>query len=69
MKRWSGKLSEEVENIDVDNFLLEVLEICKKRGYSISHEDHHGGFEVRKYDNALGEWLWGAADSTESEEE
>jgi hypothetical protein len=28
----------------VDIFLAEIVEVCKKHGMSISHEDDHGGF-------------------------
>jgi hypothetical protein len=44
-----GKL-EPVENKGIDAFLKEVVEVCKERGFSLSHGDTHGAFIVEKYE-------------------
>ncbi len=46
---------------DVDAFLEEIIEVCKRNGFSLSHEDPHGGFEVIPYSEACSEWMWDAA--------
>ena len=62
MKRWNGK--DFSENKKVDDFLNEIKEVCKKHGFSISHEDGHGCFEVEKYSDKNIEWLFEAGDRT-----
>lgn len=64
MKRWNTKSKEEIENKSIDNFLNEIMEICKKYNFSISHEDSNGAFQIIKWDEEYGEWLSGAHDST-----
>jgi hypothetical protein len=39
MKRWSGKKQKHIEVPAIDSFIEEVIEVCKKHGFSISHED------------------------------
>lgn len=50
----------------VESFLREVTALCKKHGFSIAHEDQHGGFEVWKLssDEELG-WFAEASDKTD----
>ncbi len=48
---------EPVENKKVDAFLKEIIEVCKKRGFSLSHEDTHGAFIVEEYDEDNIQWL------------
>lgn len=45
----------------VEAFLKELEEVCKKHGYSLSHEDTQGGFIVEKYHRDFSEWLQQAA--------
>jgi len=42
---------------NVINFLNEVIRLSKKYNLSITHEDFHGGFEIRSYDEAYSDWL------------
>jgi len=65
MKRWNVINRQDMENEKVDAFLLEVIEVCKKHGLSISHEDNHGSFEVGLFDQANIEWLMDASDRTQ----
>jgi hypothetical protein len=65
MKRWSGKLEKPIEVPKIDSFIGEILEVCKKHGFSISHEDCHGGFLICKYSDRDAEWLMTASDETE----
>ena len=62
MKRWNCKKGEHVENTLIDSFLEEIISVCKKHKFSISHEDHHGAFEIEIYDEARTKWLLGAAE-------
>ena len=46
-----------LENKRVDRFLDEVLEVCKKHGLSISHEDGHGSFLIENHNESDAQWL------------
>lgn len=50
------------KQLKVDDFLKEVVEVCKKHGLSIGHEDIHGAFTVEKYSEDLKKWLLAAHD-------
>ncbi len=45
------------ENSPVGVFIEEILSVCAKHGFSIGHEDGHGGFEIHPHDESLAEWL------------
>ncbi len=64
MKRWNTKLKKEVENTSIDNFLKEVLGICKKYDFSISHEDIEGAFVIVRHNKSYEKWLLNAFDDT-----
>ncbi|MDP1722768.1 MAG: hypothetical protein Q8L37_06185 [Candidatus Gottesmanbacteria bacterium] len=66
MKRWKSTVGHEVENEKIDAFLTEVIEVCKKHGLSIGHEDSHGGFLVHKFSKDNADWLMNADDETDS---
>lgn len=55
MKRWNGR--EEAEVPEVDAFIADIIAVCRKHGMSISHEDHHGAFEIEPYSEKRVEWL------------
>tara|TARA_R110002072_G_scaffold303042_1_gene491771 strand:- start:6036 stop:6203 length:168 start_codon:yes stop_codon:yes gene_type:complete len=38
-------------------FIEEIIEVSKRHGLTISHEDSQGLFEVNKYNNFDIEWL------------
>lgn len=40
-----------------DKFMLEILEVCKRHGYVISHEDGQGCFLINKYTTKGIDWL------------
>ena len=78
MKRWnkysyemqkSGKKDcEMTENKRIDNFLDEIVELCKKYNLVIEHEDSHGAFEISDLDKDEDFcWLREAYDGTKSE--
>jgi hypothetical protein len=52
----------------VDAFLAEVIEVCRKHGMSISHEDGWGAFQVRNFSESDADWLKEATDKTEPPE-
>ena len=58
MERWNIIKSENVKSPEeVENFLNEIDNICKKYNFSISHEDGQGGFIIEKYDSYNIRWL------------
>ncbi len=60
MERWDVEKGKDVKNERIDNFLQEIAFVCKKHGFSISHEDEHGAFVIEAHDEAKIEWLMGA---------
>lgn len=46
MKRWNMATQSDVEAPRVDDFIAEVIALCKQRGFVISHEDTHGAFVI-----------------------
>lgn len=68
-KRWKHfddtEKSEKVETPSIDAYLEELIEVGRKHGFSLSHEDSQGGFLVKKNDPNLEEWLRDACDDTE----
>lgn len=46
-----------VELSNVDAFIKEIEEVCRKHDMSISHEDGHGAFIIELYDEYNIEWL------------
>jgi FAD/FMN-containing dehydrogenase len=57
-KMWDTKNGKFIERIKrVDDFFDEVEAVCKKYGYSISHEDYHGAFVIQKFEQDNIEWL------------
>lgn len=51
----------------VEDFLLEVRNLCKKHGLSISHEDGHGSFVIVEYADWGDKWISAAIDGTDEE--
>ena len=48
----------------VKDFINEVIELCKKYKFSISHEDIHGAFLICNYDEKNIDWFRHAFDKT-----
>ncbi len=63
--RWHTKSGSERETPAIDAFITEIIEVYKKHGFSISHEDSHGGFLIEKFDMYNVEWLQEASDRTD----
>jgi hypothetical protein len=42
-------------------FLLEINDVCRKHGLSLSHEDSFGAFVVENYNTRKRDWLWRAS--------
>ena len=57
MKRWNCEAKDEIEHPKVDAFLNEIISVCKKHGFSLSHEDFHGAFVVCGFNNDNAERL------------
>lgn len=67
-RRWICKEGKFGENPKIDAFLAEILEVSKKHGMLISHEDSGGAFEIvainPKTEKSHISWLMGAHDRT-----
>lgn len=64
MERWNNKKRGNFENKKIDAFIEEVISVSKKHGFSISHEDGHGPFEIEKFSESNASWLRHANDAT-----
>lgn len=56
---------------DVDLFIEEVVSVCKKHGFTIGHEDGHGGFIIHKscpHDFEMFDWFRDASYNNPKEE-
>ena len=62
MKRWNCSANAYIESKSADDFLEEVVSVCRKHGISIGHEDNQGGFEIWPFNESDAEWLMGAFD-------
>lgn len=58
--RWSHRSTGRIDAPRVDIFLAEVVEVCRKHGFSIGHEDTGGAFVVDTFDDNTAEWLLAA---------
>lgn len=65
MRRWidlrEGSLRGEVP--EVDAFLAEIEEVCRRHGMSIAHEDERGEFRIQRFDEQSIERLKQASDN------
>ena len=67
MERLNNLNIEDHENPFVNDFLDEVIEICRKYNLCIGHEDIGGCFEVEILTEDTIQWLWQARDCTLSQ--
>jgi hypothetical protein len=51
-------------SVEVEAFLEEIEAVCRRHGFSISHEDGNGAFRVERFSRYLMEWLTAAIDDT-----
>jgi len=49
-----------MEKEKVASFLNDIKSVCEKYRLSISHEDTHGAFSIKDYDEDTMEWLMDA---------
>lgn len=66
MERYNRKTKTSAENPKVEKFINELTAVCKKHGFSLSHEDTQGAFIVEPYSDSNIQWLNDA--STDLEE-
>lgn len=58
MQSYDLHLHKRIETPDkIIEFFNEIDTVCKKYGFSISHEDCHGAFIIEDYDKSNMEWL------------
>ena len=58
MKRFNEDTHKEETFPDVDNFLAEIKEVCRRHNFWIGHEDHHGAFEIHAgFDEEEATWI------------
>ena len=43
-------------------FLNDLISVCQRHQLSISHEDHHGAFEINEYSDYDMQWILNAHD-------
>jgi hypothetical protein len=67
MKRWNIDKELFNENKNIDEFIDEINEVCKKHDLSISHEDCEGSFVIKKYSDLNIAWLREANDDTDKQ--
>ena len=60
LKRWQSENGGSSLQPAVDAFLNEVLAVCQKHGFSISHEDRQGAFEVVPFNDYDAGWFYDA---------
>lgn len=66
MKRWDADAGKFIESPqDIEAFLDDIEAVCRKHGFSIGHEDGHGGFEIEPLSDSNIEWLRNASLSLE----
>ena len=68
MKRWNTKHNKNLKNEDIDDFLEDIVEVCKRHKLTISHEDAHGAFKIESFNKYNIAWIKNAFDSTEDSE-
>jgi len=64
MQRWNETLECYADVDKIDAFLKDILEVCKKHGLCISHEDKHGTFLIKEHNELDISWLANADDET-----
>ena len=58
METWDVIKKKKIETpAEMAAFLDDIIEVCKKHGLSISHEDCHGAFCIEEYCEENIEWL------------
>jgi hypothetical protein len=56
--RWDEVVGGRVEAPDVDAFLAEIVEVCRRHNMAIGHEDMEGRFLIaRGYSPKAADWL------------
>lgn len=62
MKRWDCQAENRIEDSRVDAFLAELVEVSRRHGMTLGHEDGHGSFIVYVHvDEFRLKWLLEAA--------
>lgn len=64
MKRYRISAMKRIENLRIDQFLTDVANLCRQHGFSISHEDGHGAFQIDDFDQQNILWIMAALDNT-----
>ena len=57
MLRWDTRSRKKVENAKADNFINDIIKVCKTHDLSLSHEDFHGAFQIDSFKSRNIEWL------------
>jgi len=50
-------IEEKIRYKKLKRFFKDIENVCKKHGYSISHEDEHGAFVIERYSDYNIDWL------------
>lgn len=65
VSHWNSTVGEYIDSVEIDLFIAEITDVCKKHGMSISHEDSHGAFIIDGYMESNIKWLQYAIASDE----
>lgn len=63
VNRWKVSDGQLVEAPEIDAFLNEVVAVCERHGFSLSHEDSQGAFLVEQANEDNFNWLRAAQDA------
>lgn len=63
-QRWNLTARKETESQLIDSYLREIIDVGRRYGFSLSHEDTQGAFVVCDSDAENEEWLNDAHDGT-----
>ncbi len=66
MNRWIPRLGASAGNVKIDAFLEEVLRVCERHGFALSHEDQQGALQIVDWSKGDPDWLRDATDLTNS---
>ena len=54
---WDSSKGARIKAPEVDAFIEDVAQVCRKHGFSIAHEDGHGAFVIEPMDEGNLDWL------------
>ena len=62
-RRWNRVTKQYGENLTVDAFLADIVEVCRRHRLSLAHEDREGAFIVEPLCPENIDWVFHAFDN------